>query len=550
MDTAQYLEVKLIEILPLLKECSILVVTATDLETNAIHKKIKPVVNYEKIIKTYDGSLTYYIGSLGNYYVVHVQSGMGSISRDSSIMTVTNALSRLKSKIVIMIGIAFGVEEKQRIGDVLLSEAVIPYNIKRIGKSITIQRGNEVIANKILVNRFKNIKTTWEYILPNGQIADLISTTLLSGEELIDNLKYRNTLARKFPNSKGGEMEGIGVSSACDGNAAWVIVKGICDFADGEKGTDKLQRQSLAIDAAISACMEVFNSDYALEDLGALPYNKNNDTYLRNILGSSDVLFDIYDNSKEIYYITRTEDDNLNSLLNEFSIWVYGPSGCGKSNIIIRNLINQNKCFIQVSLESYIDLEIDSFFYEILYELVSNTPTVSSLQKPKDFAECSKQIVKLLTKNYLHKELIIFIEEIPISSRENYKDFTSKLFSIIFAKTHVKGLEKIKFILSSINSPLIHIQDFQLKIYQYFKFIPMLYWERTDSISLVNMIEKEFKHIFPAFIKDELIEMSKGSPRFIKTFFRNVYSLNRTDDATLKNTLNETNRELNFFIND
>lgn len=43
-------------------------------------------------------------------------------------------------------------------------------------------------------------------------------------------------------------MEGVGLASTLSrsGNANWIIVKGICDWADGDKKENKRARQALA----------------------------------------------------------------------------------------------------------------------------------------------------------------------------------------------------------------------------------------------------------------------------------------------------------------
>jgi nucleoside phosphorylase len=215
----------------------ILLVTATELETEELHKKFSPFPGYTKILKVYSGSQTYFFGVFGKYKVAHVQCTMGSMSRSGSITTVMNALDVLKSKVVIMVGIAFGVnEDSQRIGDVLVAESIIPYNNKRIGENDTIQRGIESPTSKILLNRFKSNEANWEYLLDGNMKATMIPTRLLSGEELIDNRGYRNKLIADFPQAKGGEMEGAGVYAACDGRAQWIVITGICDYANGEMG--------------------------------------------------------------------------------------------------------------------------------------------------------------------------------------------------------------------------------------------------------------------------------------------------------------------------
>ncbi len=551
MNKSNYLEIECKNIEHLFNGNLILIVTATDLETNVTHQKIKPLDGYDKILKVFEGDLTYYFGMLGNYNIAHVQSSMGSLSRDSSIMTVSTAIKKLEAKIVVMVGIAFGVDgAKQNIGDVLISESIIPYNSKRVGKNGTVQRGIEAPSSKILLNRFKNIKTTWEYVISDGIKAKLIPTRLLSGEELVDNLEHRNKLIEDNPDSKGGEMEGAGVYAACDGKADWIVVKGICDFADGEKGTDKINKQTIAINSALSVCLEIFNSSSVFRELKVLPVESGQVDILKKDLNINAVLFDIYDTDKEAFYIERDQDERFNKVVAQFGVWIYGPTGCGKSNLIIRNLTKQNKNFIQISLAACIGLDIESFFKEILYEIASKVEGVTSQVQPTNFSECSKLLLELLNKHYQNKELIIFIEEIPISSETNYEEFSGKMFSLLISKSLKGGLDKIRFVLSSINNPINYIQIFQQKVHQQINFLPLEYWQKEEIISLIEIIETEFQFTLPAGIKNELVNISNGSPRFIKKFFRSLYTLYKTDEKTLQFILKETQREFSQYKND
>ena len=60
---------------------------------------------------------------------------------------------------------------------------------------------------------------------------------IMTGEKLIDNVDYRNQLKQFEPEGIGGEMEGAGLYVACrDSNVDWIMVKAICDWADGTKG--------------------------------------------------------------------------------------------------------------------------------------------------------------------------------------------------------------------------------------------------------------------------------------------------------------------------
>lgn len=544
MSKQDYIEIECENIEHLLKEDLILLVTATDLETEFTHTNLKPIDGYTNLIQVFEGNQTYYFGMFGLYKVAHVQCAMGSISRASSTMTVTTALGRLKSKIVIMVGIAFGVDEKrQKIGDVFVAESVIPYNSKRVGKDKEINRGIETQSSQLLLNRFKNIKN-WEHKTILDNKSEIIFTRLLSGEELVDNLEHRNSLVAQYPDSKGGEMEGAGVYSACGSKIDCILVKGICDFADGEKGKNKKQNQEIAITAALSLCSILFKSKTAFKELEISPFENSTTETLFENKNINEVLFDFYDATKEPYYINRESDNSFNQVLNQYGIWVFGPSGCGKSNLIIRNILKTKKDFIQVNLAPCIGQDVESFFKEILYEVSSKVGGIHSQFQPTNFSECSRELISLLNKNFENKELVIFIEEIPINSEKDQKEFAEKIFSIIISKNFINGLSKIKFVLSSIENPTINIPIIQQKIHQQISFVPLEYWKDEYIIKLVEMILKEFKLSLNTDFKKELITNAKGSPRFIKKFFRSIYTLSKVDDKTLRVILKETARDL------
>lgn len=61
---------------------------------------------------------------------------------------------------------------------------------------------------------------------------------VLSGEKLIDSLAYKKRLLALEPEAVGGEMEGAGLYAAAnDAGVDWILVKAICDWADGTKNS-------------------------------------------------------------------------------------------------------------------------------------------------------------------------------------------------------------------------------------------------------------------------------------------------------------------------
>ncbi|MCG8327292.1 MAG: hypothetical protein MI974_06375 [Chitinophagales bacterium] len=248
--------------------CQLLLLTATNLERDELLKALTPLPGQKYVIRTYLGSNTYYIGIFGIYLAILVKSGMGTGRAGGAIMTTQKAIDHWSPTTIVMIGIAFGVDrDKQNIGDVLVAEQIIPYDIRREGKDITIYRSEHPPTSILLRDRFEGVGD-WIFPLPDGNKARHFICPLLSGEVLIDNKEFRDMLLRSFPKACGGDMEASGVhAAAVEARLDWIVVKAICDFADGRKGENKKSNQLLAVRSAISLSEKVFSIPHSFADL-------------------------------------------------------------------------------------------------------------------------------------------------------------------------------------------------------------------------------------------------------------------------------------------
>lgn len=248
---------------------SFLIVVATKVEKEEVLRNLTPIPEEESILQTCNGNCTYYLGCFSGYLVAVVKTQMGAVGSEGSMMTTTTSISDWEPKAIVMLGIAFGVNKKnQNIGDVLISDILIQYESKKVNKdNKKIHRAESPKASIKLLNRFSEV-TGWNHELPQEKFAKIIRGQMLTGEVLIDNLDYRNDLLEQYPEAKGGEMEGSGIYGAANSkNIDWIIVKGICDFADGKKSNKKKENQSIAIKSAVSLAYKVFESRYAFKDL-------------------------------------------------------------------------------------------------------------------------------------------------------------------------------------------------------------------------------------------------------------------------------------------
>jgi len=163
---------------------------------------------------------------------------------------VTKGIEALQPTAVIMVGIAFGInEDKQKIGDILIAKQLQPYEAQRVGEKIII-RDDRPHSASWLLDLCRGAELMWDENKAKAK-AKLHFGVVLSGEKLVDNLAFRNQLLELVPEAIGGEMEGAGLYVAChDKKIDWLLVKAVCDFADGNKGDNKDNRQQLAANNA------------------------------------------------------------------------------------------------------------------------------------------------------------------------------------------------------------------------------------------------------------------------------------------------------------
>lgn len=229
-----------------LTHTDILLVTVSTVEARAVLDVVKE--RYGLLCKpVHIGNNTYRdLGDIGGARTLMVRSGMGSGGTRGAILTVTDGINDLRPSAVVMVGIAFGVDpNKQRIGDILVSRQILAYELQRVStgdeeKAVIIPRGDRPSASARLLARFEDGELYWSE-------TEIRFGLVLSGDKLVDNVDFREQLRKLEPEAIGGEMEGAGLyASAVRHHVDWILVKAICDWADGKKHENKKQRQATA----------------------------------------------------------------------------------------------------------------------------------------------------------------------------------------------------------------------------------------------------------------------------------------------------------------
>jgi nucleoside phosphorylase/tetratricopeptide (TPR) repeat protein len=219
----------------------VLIVTVTKVESRAVLNAFEEATGRPAETTTIDERVYRNLGEVNGVRVFLALSQMGTSGLDGAQQAVQKGIEALKPGAVVMVGIAFGMnEEKQTIGDILVSRQLMLYEAQRVGMGEIVPRGDRPHASTRLVNYLQSAEVDWDG-------AEVRIGLVLTGEKLVDNLDYREQLKTLEREAIGGEMEGAGLYVACqNAKVDWILVKAICDWADGNKAHDKDTRQRQA----------------------------------------------------------------------------------------------------------------------------------------------------------------------------------------------------------------------------------------------------------------------------------------------------------------
>ncbi|NEP53727.1 MAG: tetratricopeptide repeat protein, partial [Moorea sp. SIO3C2] len=249
----------------------VVIMTVTDVEKASVLDLLKPYPRRKKVLKVFSESETYYLGKFGAFKTVVSKCRMGSMGQNSAILATEQALRKWNPRAIVMVGIAFGKDgKKQNIGDVLVASEIISYEPQRVGENEEIiYRGSHPPSNTTLLNRFENVHD-WKFNGIDDIPCKIRHGAILSGEKLVDEPEFKAKLFKQFPQAIGGEMEGTGLSSACMRvGTPWILVKSICDWADGKKDS---KYQPLAARAAASLVHHVLKQRTVLNGIDKRSY--------------------------------------------------------------------------------------------------------------------------------------------------------------------------------------------------------------------------------------------------------------------------------------
>lgn len=395
----------------------------------------------------------------------------------------------------------------------MVSRSIIPYEQARIGKTIE-KRGSPAQSGPKLFKRFSGA-TDWVHNPGQGKNSTIITGDLLSGEKLIDDKMYRDELVRAYAPVVGGEMEGYGLAAAAHSESIseWIVVKGICDYADGNKGTDKKARQLKAALAAVSLCEHILQTVTIV--LAPPTMTKSPTKETENL---SDLFFVSYRPEVESFYLVRDFDSIVTQRLIQGNVWIWGKSGVGKTVALQRSAIQLGmKCvFVDLSCASNTDAKTllqDAFWALVDYFEPDFKPKATGGRGAEYWI---RAIASLISRN-ITENTVVIVDEFSLESEREIDVFVNYAISLIIRLTNLPGSHRLHLAFASVYKPIEPGSAIYRKLIERVPLIEMTEWSTDEIISLAEIIEVNSD--LPK-VESELPKLEIKIPRTLKTLLR------------------------------
>lgn len=233
----------------------------------------------------------------------------------------------------------------------------------------------------------------------------------------------------------------------------------------------------------------------------------------------ANVLFDIYSEKVSEYYFLRGIDGNLSNNIGLWSLWLHGESGVGKTSAVKRLIGNLGTSPVYVDMGGILEISPINFKRNLI-ETVANVCDVN-LSNEASISDIATALNRKCTSNF---ELSIFIDEVPISSNASHGREIVNFVESLISSLRVKSGNLTRVIVCSINEPSTEL--FSKKGREQINIIKLEYWSNEEMLGLSKLLVN-FLNIKSHSESEvhQLLSSAGGSPRFLKTFYKNYISL-------------------------
>lgn len=169
--------------------------------------------------------------------------GMGQVK---AALAIKDALLFMDFDRVILVGICGGLPGKLSLGDIVVSEKIVDYEIAKVFDTENVIRWNVYNSDHKLITQMRNFSSDrWRNQLKSNSSLDhsplVHFGTVLSGNKVMASRDEAKKLAAVWDKALAIEMEASGMANALYESPdapPFIMVKSVCDFADKNKNDD------------------------------------------------------------------------------------------------------------------------------------------------------------------------------------------------------------------------------------------------------------------------------------------------------------------------
>ncbi len=228
---------------PSTQDVDVVILTALQVETAAVLAAVGGTAGHQW------QEATVHRGEVAGQRVVVVPiGGMGSVR---AAQTAQRAIDVWNPVRLLLVGIAGGVPaggDDLRLGDVLVPDQVVGYELAKVRPGSTDRRWDVFRPDRSLVETARHLPPAeWVHTVsvprPDGSDGRVIPRVhigpVLSGDKVLADTEAVDGLRRAWPKMIGVEMESLGVAlTAYTNGPGFLMVKAVSDYADTAKSDD------------------------------------------------------------------------------------------------------------------------------------------------------------------------------------------------------------------------------------------------------------------------------------------------------------------------
>ncbi|MNM49178.1 hypothetical protein D3C81_601780 [compost metagenome] len=241
------------------------------------------------------------------------------------------------------------------------------------------------------------------------------------------------------------------------------------------------------------------------------------------LIAKPSALFEIYHSQDEPYFVCRAVDDVIQENLKYFSLWTFGISGSGKTSSVRRRTFLDSNGAIQIYIGSSVDQTGTN--KEILVDIYYGVIGVlgKEAKEVKNESQLIFELSTLLSSHSYKAEIVLVIDEVPfLNNPKEMSAFVKSMSELIILTKQKASRNNIKIIITSIFDPRVYFGVNSEKINEHIACMDFNLWDIDDINILITTIEAAFPLLkLSDGEKSRVIESAKGSPRYIKSFYRN-----------------------------